>query len=471
MRRRASRKATLQPRLAHQLAGGVFPCSLFIVMVTLSPSASANAGGRAAGMDLVWTPGNLLDVPATQRRDAERQRPASQSLGAPAAGRLSGEACVALHPPQVAFLPGVAARATCFGTDGLVGLLDEVADTLVRVTGGDLRLRYGNLSARGGGPFRWSRSHQSGRDADVAFFLRDAQGRPVAALAMTPWPGADHRGPRGETWDVATTWSWLMLLLEHGRDNVQMVFVSEPLRAALLAHGASTEAGSERLAHAAWALRQPSDARPHDDHLHVRVACRRWERREGCAHAGPLPPDRSPKELWWLPRLLATASAAAEGTALDLADTEATVDNAPSALLQWLYAHHARCPQLSWPEAWSAPRQVHDTDVVCRAVAETRLAAEERVAAGDLAGIAAWLPTLDEAALACAEAALEDASLGWRGMPGWTLERRLRFWERQLAARSSESEAGVPWSCALRGRCGTPHAPPPSLLFPCAASP
>jgi len=84
-------------------------------------------------------------------------------------------------------------RDNRYGTDELIDLVIGVA----RRMGGkvhDVKLVVADLSSLGGGgAVEFHRSHQSGRDADLLYYLRDASGQPFEADAMHVF---DARGPR-----------------------------------------------------------------------------------------------------------------------------------------------------------------------------------------------------------------------------------------------------------------------------------
>jgi len=87
-----------------------------------------------------------------------------------------------------------------FAHPALVLMLERSAREVARVEKGSLMV-VGDLSRRDGGPLAGHVSHQSGRDADVGFYLRDAAGRPVVREHFTPfepngrsrWVGAHLR--------------------------------------------------------------------------------------------------------------------------------------------------------------------------------------------------------------------------------------------------------------------------------------
>jgi len=207
------------------------------------------------------------------------------SLGRPSSGALLGGA--RLEPDaHLRVLPRQARRCLDWSTPRLVEAIKRAADALARADPRSPPLGVGDLSrARGGAIREYSRSHQSGRDADLAFFQLDASGNPVAAEELVRFgkslAGVTSDG-RVRAFDVARTWRFVRALLSDSAIHVRWLFVSDALRAALLAEARRESAPGTILALAAKALHQPSDAPPHDDHLHVRIACEREEIALGC---------------------------------------------------------------------------------------------------------------------------------------------------------------------------------------------
>ncbi len=176
-------------------------------------------------------------------------------------------------PPSdtIRYLPG---RPLHWGTEELVGLVERVARDLHRSYG--FRLTVGDLSAQHGGPVSRHRSHQSGRDVDLPFFMRIAlpngrSGRPVEPVDYVSF---DRRGVSLDgryAFDTARNWAVLQRLLSD-RVRVERVFVSSPLRAMLLSYGRSHGA-STVASRAAQVMVQPARVSPHDNHFHARIAC------------------------------------------------------------------------------------------------------------------------------------------------------------------------------------------------------
>jgi penicillin-insensitive murein endopeptidase len=138
----------------------------------------------------------------------------------------------------------------------------------------DAVLYVGQLSRAGGGDIDRHRSHESGRDADVGFFLRNAADRqlpPPHFVTVRPdgttpsWPGA--------YFDDAKNWALVAALVTDPEAHVTHVFVAAPLRSRLLAYAERIAAPIMVRMRAAEAMQQPHAAMPHDDHFHVRIAC------------------------------------------------------------------------------------------------------------------------------------------------------------------------------------------------------
>lgn len=203
----------------------------------------------------------------------EEHRPLSAlSVGSPNEGRLVGG--VALEPGRyIRIVPAYASTGARWGLPALVELLDRAARRVAARYPGAVT-SVGDLSRRGGGDLDRHHSHESGRDADVAFFVRGETGKPLApqkfvsfgAAGTAPaWPGAHF--------DDARNWAFVAALLDDPSSRVTHIFVSAPLRARLLRYAESIGAPRDLRDRAALVLMQPHGAPPHDDHFHVRIGC------------------------------------------------------------------------------------------------------------------------------------------------------------------------------------------------------
>lgn len=153
-----------------------------------------------------------------------------------------------------------------WGTDELVAALRWAAAEVAAEYPGSARVFVGDLSPSGGGGAPPHASHQTGRDVDIGYFLRDNR-------AATGFVTVD-----AETMDAEKTWALMERLVATGL--VQYIFVEYPLQAPLREEAARAgwiEADLERL------FQHPRGkgartgvvrhAKGHDDHYHVRIRC------------------------------------------------------------------------------------------------------------------------------------------------------------------------------------------------------
>jgi penicillin-insensitive murein DD-endopeptidase len=207
-------------------------------------------------------------------------------------------------------------RGLSYGTEELVGLIAEVGEAIARDQAGRA-LAVADLSLPHGGPSAWHRSHQTGRDVDLVFFVRDERGRPTIAETMRRF-GADGRslpelGPDRlplptVVFDDAANWRLVRALVESSVAEVQYAFILDDLKQRLIDHAVAIGEDAALIAAASVLLRQPIDSAPHDDHLHVRILCSRRDRQLGCQDAGDV---SWRKKGWKYPRPPARASIAA----------------------------------------------------------------------------------------------------------------------------------------------------------------
>ena len=147
-------------------------------------------------------PGELLKVPeasilssriaelAPSRRPAcrsltNRYRPRQEersgdsvSLGSVVGGRLHEGSILPHEGEGYRVLDRTIRRGYVHGTSELVAAIERLGRTLAKRLPGNV-LGVGNLSRPGGGDIPQSRSHNSGRDVDFAFFVVDSLGRGV----------------------------------------------------------------------------------------------------------------------------------------------------------------------------------------------------------------------------------------------------------------------------------------------------
>lgn len=195
-----------------------------------------------------------------------------KSVGSPTEGHLVGGARLA-DAPHLRVVPVYANGDVRWGVEPLVGMIDRAARS-VRKQFPDAVLSVGHLSKPGGGELDRHASHESGRDADVGFYIKNQIGKPIYEDHFVAFTG-DGAAPSwpGARFDDARNWALVAALVGDGQARVTHIFVATPLRARLLAHAEKIGAPQNLRVRAAEVMAQPKGSLPHDDHFHVRIAC------------------------------------------------------------------------------------------------------------------------------------------------------------------------------------------------------
>lgn len=245
-----------------------------MIPVLVAALAATAAASSPTAEEHPWLPGD---------------EPTSVSVGSPQAGHLVRGVRLPQEHPALRQLPTQAARGLDWGTDVTVRALIRAAEAVAQEFPGSVTW-LGNLSRQGGGDIPWSSSHNSGRDADVAFHMLDPQGRPATRGDLVQF---DEHGWAFDSigalqFDVARNWVLVRRLLTDPESKPQYLFISDPLKALLLAEADRRKAPRTVIADARRILRQPGGKPPHDDHLHLRIHCTRADLSHGCRDAKPL---------------------------------------------------------------------------------------------------------------------------------------------------------------------------------------
>ena len=177
------------------------------------------------------------------------------------------------------------ARDLGYGTTEMVALLEHAAHSFHAAHG--RRMWIGNVGRRGGGDIAFSVSHNSGRDADVAFCYTDLRGKPVDPPDLVPLndEGVNHQ--QALRFDAERTWTIVRALVTDGAADVQYLFVSSALKRKLLLF-AKTSGERAAVVERAAAVLWPQVG--HNDHLHVRIYCGERDVEGGCRNEGVIHP-------------------------------------------------------------------------------------------------------------------------------------------------------------------------------------
>lgn len=237
-----------------------------------------------AGLGRQSLPDEPLD--AHQILDPDRTVEGSLSVGTIRDGSVQNAVALDRQGAHHEILPSHRRRNTHYGTTELVALIERAAAAVHRAHPG-APLRVGNLGVRRGGPIPWSSSHQAGRDADLAFYALDTEGRSVPTPGLISFDDDGRATDHDLTFDVARNWTLVRSMLTDPSAPIQWLFVSQGLKNLLLLHAIDRGESPELIEQASKVLHQPTDAPPHDDHLHLRIGCSETDRLEGCIDWGP----------------------------------------------------------------------------------------------------------------------------------------------------------------------------------------
>jgi penicillin-insensitive murein endopeptidase len=231
-------------------------CGLATMVAVAAVSAIASAA-----------PASTSRVTA-RAKSSKANRKGPTSIGAPNNGHLTGAARLR-GSKTLRQREGMHS----WGLPQLVHLLNHAATQVARKHHG-AQMLVGDLSGRTGGHLDHHNSHQTGRDADVGFFVTNSKGKPMAVKRFIPFDdGGNARDVQGVHFDEARNWTMVEAMLKADKANVRYLFISSALRGKLLAYATKKHVNKELLDRAATVMMSPNDADLHDDHVHVRIAC------------------------------------------------------------------------------------------------------------------------------------------------------------------------------------------------------
>jgi penicillin-insensitive murein endopeptidase len=225
-----------------------------------------------------WSIGIIAGLLAITAKDSAAPAPRTSSvappalsIGSPNGGRLDGGARLT-EAPYLRVVPFYAESNARWGLPSLVSLLDRAARRVAHQFP-DAVLSVGDLSRKRGGELDRHHSHESGRDADVGFYLRSAAKKPLLPDQFVAFsPTGYAKGLPGAVFDDARNWELIDALIDDPVTRVSHVFVAAHIRARLLRYAEQMGVDPRVRERAAEVMMQPRRA-PHDDHFHVRIAC------------------------------------------------------------------------------------------------------------------------------------------------------------------------------------------------------
>lgn len=240
--------------------------SALLVLATLL--AGATTPGTAQAEKPKATASTKDAKGASDTKRGSRKKDAPMSVGAPNQGKLRGARKLRVTDDVI-----TKKSSSTWGLPELTNLIQRAARKVRKKHGGPALL-VGDLSAKLGGPLVGHNSHQSGRDADIGFFVTNSKGKPFRAKRFLPFDDAGvGKDVPWARFDDARNWALVRALLTDEQVTVRHIFVTAGLEARLLAYAKQKKEPEELITRAATVLMAPRDADVHDDHFHIRISC------------------------------------------------------------------------------------------------------------------------------------------------------------------------------------------------------
>ncbi|MBN2722477.1 MAG: penicillin-insensitive murein endopeptidase [Deltaproteobacteria bacterium] len=193
------------------------------------------------------------------------------TIGSPWNGALHKGRKIPVRGKGYMVLPRTIKRGHYYGTSALINLIRDTASRISKSYPGS-KLTVGDLSRSTGGFAPGHRSHQSGRDVDLGFYILSTKHHYRVIKDNFPRFNNIARGVgpyKNLILDLERNWELVELLTKHP-SNVIMIIVSKEIKSLLLnyaqavARPPATIAKAKRLmVYAPW----------HEDHFHVRIGC------------------------------------------------------------------------------------------------------------------------------------------------------------------------------------------------------
>lgn len=272
------------------------------VVATLPPPAPAPAPAPKPAPPPVIAPPRPAETLATMPDMGLREpdfpylpgesKQPSRSIGSVTHGWLVNARRIPQPHPHLQSLAVQYGRGLNYTSDQMYELIAHAGAYVAEKFPGTV-VPLGNFSAHGGGDIPYSFSHNSGRDADLGFFVLDEDGEPATPESLVALDAkgraevVDSRGVTHHyTFDAPRNWALVEGLIQADSATLQYIFISNPLKRILLKEARKQGAGRDVIQKASVLLHQPSGALPHDNHFHLRIYCSEIDVVSGCVDVG-----------------------------------------------------------------------------------------------------------------------------------------------------------------------------------------
>jgi penicillin-insensitive murein endopeptidase len=207
--------------------------------------------------------------------------PGTQSVGVASHGRLYNPSQVPLQGQTFRVRKSNQTRGTNYGNQSLIDVLQYAADK-VAAKDPTAVLYIGDMSDKDGGQLYSHKSHQSGLDADLSIYMRDAKGvlKPDGEFFKLNAAVKTYDGKY--TLDADLCWTFVEALLTSPHAQIQYLFIANPIKNAILEAGKRANADPQIIERASFVMQQPRDSSPHADHFHIRIYCPSKDLADGC---------------------------------------------------------------------------------------------------------------------------------------------------------------------------------------------
>jgi penicillin-insensitive murein DD-endopeptidase len=207
--------------------------------------------------------------------------PGTQSVGVASHGRLHNPSQVPLDGKTFRVRKSNQARHTHYGNQSLIDVLQYAADKTAEKD--PMAVLYtGDVSAPKGGQLTSHKSHQSGLDADLSIYMRDAEGNLKLDGAFFKLNASGKTYDGKYTLDADLCWTFVEALLTSLHAQIQYLFIYNPLKHLILEAGRRAGADPKIIERASFVMQQPGDSSPHADHFHIRIYCPAKDLTDGC---------------------------------------------------------------------------------------------------------------------------------------------------------------------------------------------